>query len=148
MDYVESVLTVAFVCSFYETNHLARRSCTIRITANFTLTPSIRLTTSSKLRSSVPRIILISIILGRPRSTRRPWRNWSSWSNGKYTTFIYIKYSVLSFTNGSFCLYFLLDFGHIFNLLETVQTGLKTRWKCLKIILKGLTFVFELFLKS
>ena len=49
---------------------------------------------------------------------------------------------------GRVSLYFLLDFGHIFNFLKTVQKGLKPRWKCLKIILKGLTFVFEPFLRS
>ena len=45
-------------------------------------------------------------------------------------------------------LYFMLDFGHIFNFWKTVQKGLKPGWKCLKFILKGLTFVFEPFLKS
>ena len=49
---------------------------------------------------------------------------------------------------GRVSLYLLLDFGHIFNFYKTVQKGLKPCWKCLKIILKGLTFVFEPFLKS
>ena len=49
---------------------------------------------------------------------------------------------------GRVSLYFLLDFCHIFNFYKTVQKGLKARWKCLKFILKGLTFVFEPFLKS
>ena len=49
---------------------------------------------------------------------------------------------------GRVSLYFLFDFCHIFNFYKTVQKGLKPCWKCLKFILKGLFFFFELFLKS
>ena len=45
-------------------------------------------------------------------------------------------------------LYFLLNFCHIFSFYKMVQKGLKPCSKCLKFILKGLTFVFEPFLKS
>ena len=39
-------------------------------------------------------------------------------------------------------------FYHAFNLLKTVEKGIKPRWQWLKNILKGLAFVFEPFLKS
>ena len=44
-------------------------------------------------------------------------------------------------------LYFLLDFCHFFNIFKTVQKSLKPRKELLQMILKGLPFLFEPFLK-